>query len=44
MRKLTGAIILLTIVAFTACAGKAKDSTTEETNQTNQVKKMGTIH
>jgi len=42
MKKLTGAILMLTIVADTSCASKAKD--TEETNQTNQVKKMGTIH
>jgi len=42
MKKLTGAILMLTIVAVTSCASKAKD--TEETNQTNQVKKMGTIH
>lgn len=44
MRKLSAAIFLLTIVAFTACAGKANDTATEETKQTNQVKKMGTIH
>ncbi len=42
MKKLTGAILLLAIVAVTSCASKAKD--TEETKQTNQVKKMGTIH
>jgi thioredoxin len=42
MKKLTGAILMLTIVAVTSCASKAKD--TEETKQTNQVKKMGTIH
>ncbi len=42
MKKLIGAILMLTIVAVTSCASKAKD--TEETKQTNQVKKMGTIH
>jgi len=42
MKKLTGAILMLTIVAVTSCASKAKES--EETKQTNQVKKMGTIH
>jgi len=42
MKKLIGAILMLTIVAVTSCASKAKD--TEENKQTNQVKKMGTIH
>lgn len=42
MKKLTTAILMLTLVAVTSCASKAKD--TEETKQTNQVKKMGTIH
>lgn len=42
MKKLTGAILLLTIVAFTACASKTKE--TEEKKQPIQEKKMGTIH
>ncbi len=42
MKKLTGAILLLTIVAFTACASKTKE--TEENKQPIQEKKMGTIH
>lgn len=42
MKKLIGAILMLTLVAVTSCASKAKE--TEETKQTNQVKKMGTIH
>ncbi len=42
MKKLTGAILLLTMVAFTACASKAKE--TEENKQPIQEKKMGTIH
>lgn len=42
MKKLTGAILLLTMVAFTACASKAKE--TEENKQPIQDKKMGTIH
>jgi len=41
MKKLTGAILLLAIVAVTSCAGKAKD--TEEAKKTDQVKKMATI-
>lgn len=42
MKKLTGAILLLTMVAFTACASKTKE--TEENKQPIQEKKMGTIH
>jgi len=42
MKKLTGAILMLTIVAITSCASKSKE--TEETKQINQEKKMGTIH
>ncbi|MBP1675983.1 MAG: thioredoxin [Bacteroidetes bacterium] len=44
MKKLIGAVLMLVVVAFTACAGKAKDNNDEKDKQTNEVKKMGTIH
>ena len=43
MRKFIAAIVVLTAITVTACAGKVKDSNKEE-NKTNEVKKMGTIH
>jgi hypothetical protein len=40
MRKFIAAIVVLTAITVTACAGKVKDSNKEE-NKTNEVKKMG---
>ncbi len=43
MKKLIGATLLLTFVAFTACSGKTKENNQEATT-TKEEKKMGTIH
>jgi thioredoxin len=43
MKKFIGATILLTIIAFTACAGKTGENNQDE-NKKTEVKKMGTIH
>lgn len=43
MKKLFGAIILLTVVAFTACASKSKDADTTKEEVKAEVK-AGTIH
>ena len=43
MRKFIAAIVVLTAITVTACAGKTNDNNKEE-NKTNEVKKMGTIH
>ena len=42
MKKIIGATLLLTIIAFTACAGNTNNKEKEETNKKEQ--KMGTIH
>jgi len=44
MRKLIGASLMLTLIAFTACASKTTENNNEENKTTNEVKKMGTIH
>ena len=44
MRKIVGALLMLAVIAFTACAGKSKDNKPEENNTTKELKKMGTIH
>lgn len=41
MNKFTGAILMLTLVAFAACGSKAKE--TEENKKKNETTKMGTI-
>ena len=43
MRKLFGATLVLALIAFTACAGKAKENNQDVTT-TKEEKKMGTIH
>ena len=43
MKKLFRAIILLTVVAFTACASKSKDADTTKEEVKAEVK-AGTIH
>ena len=43
MKKIIGATLMLTIIAFTACAGKTTNNEQKETN-TKEQKKMGTIH
>lgn len=43
MKKIIGATIMLTIIAFTACAGKTTNNEQKENNSKEQ-KKMGTIH
>ena len=43
MKKFIGATIMLTIIAFTACAGKTGENNQDE-NKKTEVKKMGTIH
>jgi hypothetical protein len=52
MRKILGASVMLTIIAFAACANrstrtgqdtKEPELTIENNNKTNETKKMGTI-
>ena len=44
MNKLVCATIILSVIAFTACAGKTKENNQENNNQIKVEKKMGTIH
>jgi len=43
MKRITGAVLMLSMIAFMACSGKSKDNNQNE-NSKNEVKKMGTIH
>ncbi|MDD3488341.1 MAG: thiol reductase thioredoxin, partial [Paludibacter sp.] len=43
MRKFIAAVMVLTAITVTDCAGKTNENNKEE-NKTNEVKKMGTIH
>jgi thioredoxin len=43
MKKIIGATLMLTIIAFTACAGKTTNNEQKET-KSKEEKKMGTIH
>lgn len=44
MKKILGAIMMLALIAFTACAGKPKDENSDAKKETAEVKKVGTIH
>jgi len=44
MKKLIGATLMLSVIAFTACAGKTKEENQNQNTETKEVKKMGTIH
>jgi len=43
MKKFFGAVMMLALITFTACAGKSNDNKNEDDN-TKETKKMGTIH
>jgi len=43
MKKITGAVLMLCMIAFMACSSKSKENNKEE-KTINEVKKMGTIH
>ncbi|MGB4415862.1 MAG: thioredoxin [Paludibacter sp.] len=44
MKQFAGAALMLTVIAFTACAGKAKENNNEVNKSTNEVKQMTPIH
>lgn len=44
MKKFLGAVLMLTVIAFSACAGKTKDNNNEDNKPTNEVKQMEPIH
>ena len=44
MKQFAGAVLMLTVIAFTACAGKAKENNNEINKSTTEVKQMTPIH